>query len=309
MKSRLTIVVLSALAVVPPVASAQNGGAAASGANGNSAPAYGQLVMTMPPGDPFSAVAPANAAAAGARVRLENARDQISDLVRIERMLFENSAAYTQALGARDAAYATFDTARQSVLAALDSDPEARQTRLLVEDAAKQIEVQRARIGARIAQGGSAASPAETAHLEALIDYRLSLAQSLRKMETDALASDKAYQEARSALLSATARVDDLKRNFELRLRSGEQLASARTEMRNAREASAAASAYADQTARTADILLDYAYYVQWTLRRRPYVVSSTVLTYGYPTYYSGGVVAPVESTGIGYGYVPYQGQ
>ncbi len=265
--------------------------------------------------DPFTLVAPARAAAAGSRVRLENTRDELNDFVRIQRMLFENSAGYLQSLVERQRAYATFDAARTATLTALDSDPEARQTRLLVADSSRLIELHRARIASR--PPNTSVSPEDATRLDALLAHRLSLSQRLGGLETQALTGDKSVRESRTALVTANARVDAMRRDFELRLRTGPELASARRTVREAREDTAAATVYANQTARTADLLLDYAYYVQWISLRRPYVINSPFISYGFPingfnnSFFNTGPNSNFNqpSTGIGFGNIPYQGQ
>lgn len=265
--------------------------------------------------DPFTSVAPARAAAAGARIRLDNTREDLFDFVRIQRTLFENSANYTQAVEDRQRAHDQFTVARAAAMEALDSDPETRQTRLLIADTSRQIERHRARVAARppLAPSPTADRVAaeDRAQLEALVAYRLSLSQRLASLESAALVADKSVQESRAAMASANARIEALRRDFELRLRTGEDLAAARKTLRNAREDSAAATVYAIETARTADILLDYAYYVQWISLRRPVVFNSSVLTWGFPTipFSSSSVVVPAQSSGIGFGNIPYQGQ
>lgn len=282
---------LAALLVMPATTSGQG---------------QGQAEQPPPaaPVDPFGAVAPARAAAAGARVRLSNARDEVSEHVRIQRMLFENSAAYRQALARQQQAWEAFDAARNRLLASLDTDPEVRQTRLLLADAARQVEAHQKRL---TDPNPPAAVTADLrAQLAALADYRLSLGRQLSALESAALRDDPATRDARLALTESTTQLEELRRDFELRLRTSPELASGRRAVREAREQHAAAAEYAVGTIRTADLLLDYAYYVQWLAARRPVVYSSPWLTWGYPVVGTTTTVT-AGSTGIGFGMMPYQ--
>lgn len=271
-----------------------------------SGPASANVAPAGMPSDPFSAVAPARAAAEAARVRLSNARSEVADYVRTQRMLFENSMAYREAVDAQQRAWAEFDTARTKVLAALDVDPEVAALRQLLAETAGQLHARQK----RLADSGLPAAVAESlrSELAALADLRFALSRQLSQLESAALRDDPATSEARERLARATREVQRLRQAFELELRTGEALAAGRRAVREAREQQAAAAEYAAAAARTADLLLDYAYYVQWSNQRRSVVVASPWVAYAYPLAAYSSVspaTASPGSSGIGYGMMP----
>lgn len=275
-------------------------------------PATGTPATAATPLDPFSAVAPARAAAEAARVRLSNARDELGDYVRTQRLLFENSVAYREAVAAQQQAWSAYDEARRRVLDALSAEPTVLELRRLLTETAGQLDARQV----RLAESHLSPAVAEAIRTEVrtLADTRLWLSRQLTALESAALRDDRATSEARERLAEATRAVSELRRRFEVELRTGEALAAGRQAVREARVQQAAAAEYAVAAARSADLLLDYAYYVQWSSQRRSVVVASPWVGYAYPlagTVASAGSITPAGSTpafggvGVGYGMMP----
>src|SRR5439155_17540937 len=92
-----------------------------------------------------------------------------------------------------------------------------------------------------------------TAHL------KLAYAKKLSEMESDALKADSATQDARSKLVDASAKVSDLRAQFQRSLGREQKVLTARKEMDDAKVARAGAAAIYDGALEARDIALDYA--------------------------------------------------
>lgn len=244
------------------------------------------------PTDPIAEVAPARAAGQAASVRLANARENLVDYVRAQRLLFDNSPEYREAVAEHRVAFEAWQAARAAALAGLDTDAEYVEAKKIRESLGRQLEVEHAR-----------PSP-DPIKIGALAEYRLSLGNRISAREAEVLGAGADVSAARKALLDAYAKVEDARRAFEIRLRTGPEFAAVRQSVRTAAEEHAYAITYASETARTADVLMRYAYYAQWISTLRPYVVGTPYI----PNYtaYSAQPVYP-QSGGIGYGLVPGQ--
>lgn len=246
--------------------------------------------------DPFGAVAPSRAAAAASRERAENARELLAEHVRNQRLLFENSPEYRTALADHRLAYAEWVSARDAVIAGLADDVELAEARKIHTDLGRQIRAEHA-------------SPRpDPVKIGALTEYRLNVGRQITTREAQALAADAGVAEARRRLADAGARLDIARRDQAVRMQTAPEIAAARAGVRQADEARAYTSRLATETARTADVLLRYAYYVQNLANNRPYVVYSPYVPY-YPTgvaaFPGAGPVDGAGASGIGYGLMP----
>lgn len=270
------------------------------GGGGGSGLVAGSSALAPQGSDPISQVAPARAAASAARFRYDHSRIAIDDFLRKERMLFEVSPEYVSAAKAQAEAYKAFDDARSECLASLELDLEYVEGRKIREALGRQIEMERAR---RYPDEG---------RLEGLIAHRHAISRQVSAREAEALGRDAGVVEARKNLTDATARFDALKRDFDLRLRTSDALASVRQAHRDAQVSFVASAAFAGATTEAANVMLKYAYYVQWLSTQRPYVINTPITYSPYPYATglapTGGVAVPaVPSTGIGYGLMPGQ--
>lgn len=263
---------------------------AASAPAASTAPAQAAPTASAPaPTDPLSVLPPAAAAAAQARVRLENARDELADFVRDRRYVFENSPEYRAALADQRTAYQRYTAARDAVLTELRADPAYSQALALRADLARQIEAEHAQ------------PQPNRQRIASLSGYRMIISSKVSSREAEALAADEEVTASKKALLAATTRSEELRRAFDLSLRTGEQLASARQSVRAAHEQKAAALAFDQQARVVAEASLRYAYYIQNLSTYRP----TYTPTYGYPVAYT--PAYPVATGGIGYGLLPGQ--
>lgn len=269
-------------------------------------PAYGLTPAAGLTPNPIYQLPAARAASAGAAVHLQNAKDDLEDFVRVQRTVFENSAEYSKALADQDAAYKKFAAARQKVIDGLMMSPEYEATVKLRDDTARQIEIEKAR------------PHPDKQRLDEWVAYRAALSRKVGDLETPAMAQDGALAEARTNLVNAGMKVQSMRRDFDLRLRTSQELAGAKHTVKDSREQFAVANVYATETARMADILLNYAYYTTYRATRKPDVIASPLVPYGYDYGYGGfgargtgltNGVTPVQGTvgGAGFGYMPYQ--
>jgi hypothetical protein len=248
--------------------------------------------------DPFTRVAPAVAAAEAARAHLRTTESELADLVRNQRYVFENSRPYLDAVAEQQAAYAKYTAARKEAIAALDLDPEYVEGKKIRDD-----------LAFKISQEHASRHP-DRVQIDALTQYRLRINEKLSAREAEQITSTPAVGEARQELAAATSRLDELKRDFDIKLRTSAELAVARKNWRTAVENADASLAFADATVQTANVLIDYAYFSQWISTYRPVVINGG---YAYPGY--GGwtpytAVSPTNNTGTaggGYGMMPGQ--
>lgn len=280
---RNTLVLL--VMAVSPVAFAQEAA--------STAPA-GPTSSATTPSDPIAQVAPAKASAAAAKVKYDQSRVEVGDYLRRERLLFESSAEYQDAVKAQAAAYKAFDTARNESLRSLELEPEYAEARKLRDRLNSQIELERQR---------PSMSPES---IEGLISYRQRLTQQMSAREAEVLANDTRVTDTKQALTAATEKLDGLKREFDVRVRTGEGLAAARQAFRDAQVQYVSSAAYSQASVEAANVVLKYAYYVQSLSTYRPYVINSPIYN-NYP--YSSGYTpySTTPSTGIGYGLMPGQ--
>lgn len=260
------------------------------------------------PTDSISNTPGAIAVAQASRTRLQNVRDDLSDYVRLQRFVFDNSPEVRKAVEDHRAAYETWLGARKAALASLEHDAQYVEARRIREATGFQLEAERAK------------PTPDAQRLASLSGYRLSLARQMTLRESAVLANDKNFLEARSALVEAGQRIDAARREFEVKLRTSPELATARRDYRSAAEQQAYAMAYAEANKQLAQRILQYAYFTQLIARLRPYVITSPYYGGGYygGGYYGGGyygynqglvapVATPANNGGIGYGLLPGQ--
>lgn len=266
---------------------------------GQAAPQQSSAPSSNARDDVFTRVAGAEATAAAARVHLRTTEDELSGLVRTQRYVFENSKPYREALADQQKAYARYDAARKDALAALEMDPEYTESRKIRED-----------LAFKLSEAHAARKP-DPAEIAGLSQYKQRVVQKMSAREAEQLSGSSAVADARRDLAAATARLDDLKRDFDVTLRTSNELASARKNWRNAIENMVASEVYADSAIRTANVLIDYSYFSQWISTYRPVVYNGG---YCYPGYFGGYTpyntttpAAPAQSTGGGFGMLPGQ--
>jgi hypothetical protein len=248
---------------------------------------------TNAPLDPISAFPAAQAARAGTAVRFWQAQSNLATFLRNQRIVFLTSTPYLEALAARDQATLELVSARQDVLARLQQDP-------------AYIEAARLRdqLGNELAAARNAPVPDGT-RIAALIEMRLQLASRITARQSDALSLDSRYATARQAHAAANSRLESLKIAFDVSLRTGAALAEQRQALHNAAHDRAAATAFAEGTARAANALLRYAYYTQELSLRRPQIVLAPYATNPYGGYSYPPAYPPTYPQGAGYGLMP----
>lgn len=301
MKQRLIsfAIVLAAASVAPSVAFAQVASQVpvapgtpppASGSGGpNGAP--------QAPVDPITGLPAARAAGQAAAQHMTNVRDALTDYVQVQRLLFDNSPEYREAVAEHRKAYVAWVAARDEAMATLAADADYAEARKLRDSYGRQLETERAR------------PIPDQARIGALSELRLSIGRQLSGREAELLNSDETVVSAKKSLVEAYAKVGEVRRVFEIKLRTSPELAAGRQMIRLAEEQQAYATTNAVETARVAEVLMHYAYYTQWLSTFRPYVITTPY----YPYYGGFGGAAPVTQVGpgggggIGFGIVPGQ--
>src|SRR5947208_16003735 len=90
---------------------------------------------------------------------------------------------------------------------------------------------------------------------------KLNYAQVATDMEVAALKNDSKVADARSRLMSAGARVQSMRDDFDHKMRTSRELADIRGKIEDARVALITAEAYRNGAVEAANEALDYAYY------------------------------------------------
>ena len=143
--------------------------------------------------------------------------------------------------------------------------------------------------------------------IQALSEEALVYAQQRAEFEREALAGSSDFQAARDRLTSLIERANELQRDHEETLRTDGELQSLRAELSDLQPKLAAATAYADNAARAADLAIDFAR-DKVARENQPAYPYSYGGRYGYPSYgyggYGGYYGYPTTYYGVTGGYV-----
>ncbi len=234
------------------------------------------------PAAEVQAVPGALARLAAARAEFNNAQSAIYRVIDQLKDDFEYSADLSAAMRNEKAAYERYVTARDGVLKQVASVDDYQTLKNLCNDLNDRLYSLKANPQANKAE------IIATAHL------KLAYATKMSDMESSALKSDSATQDARAKLIEASAKVSDLRAAFQRSVRHDQKYLVAQKELEDARVARVAAAALLDGALEARDLALEYAYYLH---RSDPYTYRYTGNNYyGYP-------YDNYNAYGGGYGY------
>jgi hypothetical protein len=106
-------------------------------------------------------------------------------------------------------------------------------------------------------------------------------------------------QIAKGNLVDASARVSQMRNDFQRSIKRNDKFVAARQDYQNARVEKVASASLAEGAIEARNIALTYAY---WLHRYDPYTYSGGVSN-GYPIYFDGGYTPYNAGFGYGYGY------
>lgn len=235
------------------------------------------------PAAEVQAVPPARARAAAAREAMYNAQSAVHRVVDQLKEDFEYSAELSNALRSEKQAYERFTTSRDRVLRHVASQAEHRTLKNLCKDLNDRLFNLKSK------------SAANKAEIIATAQLKLAYATKISDMESDALLADSAAQDAKTQLVSASAKVTDLRAAFRRSVKRDQTFVAARKEMDEAKVVKAGATAFLDGAVEARNIAMTYAYSLH---RRDPYTYRYAG-SYGYP------YDSVISSIGYGTSYNP----
>ena len=245
----------------------------------------------------------ANARAATARAMYRRAESVLHAGVRDAVRGFEQSRELREAQAAEDRAYEALQDARREALRDVVDQPKYQAMQDLRETLTQRIADRRE--GAAMAMAPppvAAAAPAARLvstnevrpragdDVLAMASLKLRVGADARELERGALADNDKVRRAREDLVEASAKVAELRENFDRTLRTNEDLRQARAELEDARIARVTAETYLKGADLAAGRALDFAYYLHRYdyYRYRPYDYGYGYgygNRYGYPYY------------------------
>ena len=217
----------------------------------------------------------ASARAAHSRAMFRRAENELNDAVRTAQFTFENSDDYKRAVADEKRAYDAYNAERNKALQSVLKDPKYKASIELRDQVGDQITRLRSVIGK------SKDAPRE--QLLALASQKLQFASDAHAMEADALEKDDALKDARQKMVQASARVAELRAQFDLSVRNNPQILMARRNLEDSRVALITSQAYLTAAASAGYLATDYAYY----RHRADYLRSYN--TYGWDFWGPGG--------------------
>lgn len=201
----------------------------------------------------------ASANAAAARAFFRRAENDVAAAIRRAEHNFERSKDLQKALAAERDAYADYLLARQKALQTVLENPRYQQIMGLRDDMAR-----------KLAQG-RASHDLSHDEILAMATLKLNYASDARAMEIAALNADPSLKDARDRMVAASARVSEMRSNFDDSLRDDTQIADARRHLEDARINLITAQAYLSATSVAGGSAMDYAYYLHGSTQPRVY--------------------------------------
>lgn len=240
---------------------------------------YDSITGSDLPAADIRAVAPARANSTRTYWQHQEALSDLSNAVRLARMQMDREPGYKKAVADEKAAYDAMEAARANALAGLQNVPSYTGAQNLHQSMTEQIADEQAQ------------KKPDPAKLLAMARLKIQYVKDNRKLETDALARDTNYQDARKTYLAAAQHVREYEDTQMMAIATDNEIASLRRAVASARvEKLTAASYYVGVLGARRDAL-DYAADVRDFYRGR-------------------GVASPYAGYGGGYGgnYGPYSG-
>ncbi len=221
----------------------------------------------------MAATVDASAHAAAARRAFDLADNALGNAVHIAQSNFERSDAYVNSLNDEKKAYEDFEAARRSAIRKISDDPQYR--------AASELRDQlRVRIAERRNMRGTSMH-----EILSMAMVKLSYATTATAMEAVASSDDSGYRDAQARLFSAGARVREMRRTFEDRVRTDQDMMALRNKVEEARTARLITAAVFEGSLEISNEALDYVY---WRHRTERAHYGSYYDPYGYAGYGGG---------------------
>jgi hypothetical protein len=230
----------------------------------------------------------ANARTAFARAQYRRAQDALNAAIRDMQYNFEHSAEMADALKAEQRAWEDYVAARNAALRSVVSDPKYQANVAEKNEMTDRIAEARGSYDVTLASTSSRAAVVAVDQMKMkeivnLAIVKLNYAQVATDMEVAALKNDSKVADARGRLMSAGARVQSMRDDFDRKVRASQELAAIRNKIEDSRVALITAEAYRNGAVEAANDALDYAYY------KNRYTYNYNTL--GYPYDYGYGAV------------------
>ncbi|MBC7784356.1 MAG: hypothetical protein H7144_11000 [Burkholderiales bacterium] len=227
------------------------------------------------PAADIRAVPPARAAAVQSKWTYFQLRSDLNNATRSAVLALESSADYKQARADQTAAWEAMSAARQTALSGLQTNAAYQAAESLRTQLTQQIQDLHQNPGI------------DSERIIAAAKVKLAYMSDNRKLETDALARDTSYQDARQRYIAASKRVHELNEANTLAIANDENLQSLRKSIAGARIAHLSTDAYLDSIIRARNIAVNYAEYY----RDLDIYHGNVVTPWGYgDSYYPGGI-------------------
>ncbi|HEY0008795.1 MAG TPA: hypothetical protein VGB55_08740 [Tepidisphaeraceae bacterium] len=233
------------------------------------------------PAKDIRAVAPARAAAVGTKWGFNQLVVDLSNATRVMEAELQRSPEYRDAVKAEQTAFDEMNAARQIALNGLKNN-----------SAYTGAETLRSNLSEEIQEMHQEPNP-DAQRLEAMARMKLNFAIDNRKLESDALARDSAFQDARRRYIAAATRLGEMRQDHAMAISTNDELKAIRQQVASARIEKLVAAAYLDSTVRARNIALRYDWARSVSERQR--------VGNGYPSYFRGG------SYGYGQGVTGYR--
>lgn len=264
---------------------------------------YGQAVGELPqqapvdwPAAEMREVAFARSRAVIARYEVMRARQMLGEQIDRMRRRFEQTPEFAAAQAAEDEAWAAYQSAHDGVMARLASNDEYVALLNLAGEVGRQIADLKA-------EAADEQSPAVSPAMLDLAGSKLGYARRASALRAAALSEDPAVAEARARLQTASAKVRQMRADFNDRVRDDQAVLAMRADLFETRIANVAAAAYEDSARLVRRLAWDYA----WGLHRAGtyygagYYNPYYPYNYGYGYGYGGATVMPVGGNGYGF--------
>jgi hypothetical protein len=186
-----------------------------------------------------------------ARAEYRRAQSGLDLMILTMRKAFERTRDYAAALAEEQEAFAQLERERNEALRSVREDPSYQASLSLRQSLTDQIA--NTREDRRPYDG----------EVMAMAEVKLGYASTASQMESAALAADPDVQQARERLRRASARMSELRAQYDLEVRNSPELEVRRRNVQDARIAKLASEVYYTGVRRVAEAAVDYAYHTR----------------------------------------------
>jgi hypothetical protein len=238
------------------------------------------------PGVEVRGAVEANARAAFARASFHRLQDSMDSMILRMQYDFEHSKDLADASKAEQHAWDAYLAARKDALKSVVNDPKYVANVELKDAMGHQIAEIRAtysKVGSAEHRSQSFVNAAMMKQLVEMATVKLDYAQVATDMEVAALRNNVEVADARQKLMSAGARVAELRDEFDRKVRDSKELAAVREQIEDARVQYITAEAFRSGAVDAANMALDYAYYKnRFSNSYAAYPMDFSYVGYGY---------------------------